>query len=178
MRAGHAERLHLAGKDAEHLSSLLHLEAVLAEVDELLMRVGHGRGIDHQTLVGVLARMGYLVDVLLVVDEHAFLLQPAGELGGGLVVACHDEATADEVAGDGAHADATGSDEVDCSYILCFHSFRYCFANLMTSWAMMRAESGSAIFRILALSERRASSSVTVSTARRMTTSGASLSLA
>ena len=82
---------------------------------------GDGRGIDDQTRLLLLAGVGNLVDVLFIMDEHTFLLQSARELGGSLVVAAYDQAFFDEVAGDGAHADATGSDEINCFYILKFH---------------------------------------------------------
>ena len=65
--------------------------------------------------------MGDFVDVLLIMDEHALYLQPTGEFGGCLVVATYDKAFLNEVSGDGTHADATGSDEINCFYIFKFH---------------------------------------------------------
>ena len=65
--------------------------------------------------------MGNLVDVLFVMNQHAFFLQSAGQIGGCLVVTGYDKSFLDKVSGDGAHADATGSDEINCFYILKFH---------------------------------------------------------
>ena len=177
MRASDAEATHLARQRSKHLGSLLYLEAVLAEVLQLLVRLRHGGGVDHQRVAGVLARVGDFVYVLFVVQQHAFLLQTTGQLRRCLVVAAHHQPTTDEVAGDGTHANASGTDEVDGFDIFCFHFYDLRFANLMTSLAMMAALSGSAIFSTFSPRLRSLASSRTVSMASWMSFTGASASL-
>ena len=60
--------------------------------------------------------------------QHAFLLQMAREVGGCLVVSRHHESLFEEVAGDGTHSDAAGTNEVDCFDIL--NHFYLRFTNL------------------------------------------------
>ena len=113
-------------------------------------------------------------------DEHAFLLQLTGQVAGGLVVASHDKSLLQEVAGDGTHADATGSHEIDCLNIFQFHDFSlfifYFSLSLMTSLAMISAESGSASFSTFSLSDLSFASSLTVSMANFNRVAGASAS--
>ena len=118
---GYAESFMLTGQRAQYLCALLYLETVCTEILQLLMVGGDGGGIDDQTRLRTAAGLGYLVSILVVVDEHAFLFQLAGQRTGGLVVACHNEATMDEVTGDGTHADATGTYEIDGLYVFNFH---------------------------------------------------------
>ena len=47
----------------------------------------------------------------------------AREVGGCLVITRHNESLFQEVAGDSTHADAAGTDEVDCFDILDIHLF-------------------------------------------------------
>ena len=111
----HAESLHLLGEDAQHLSTLHHLETILAEILQFCMLLRNGRGIDHQTLAGILAGMGNLVDIFFIV------FQSSGQLCRGLVIAGNHQATANKIAGDGTHADATDANEIYGFYIFCFH---------------------------------------------------------
>ena len=60
---------------AEHLSTLLNSESFLAEVGEFLMVGRDGWCVDHETRLLLSAGVWYLVDVLLVVDEHSLALK-------------------------------------------------------------------------------------------------------
>ena len=117
----HAESLMGLCQRTEHLGALLDLKTVLTEELEFLVAIRNSRRIDDETRLLLLAGMGNLIDILLIMDEHTFLLQSAGELGGCLVVAAYHKTFLDEVTGDGTHADATGSDEINSFYILKFH---------------------------------------------------------
>ena len=108
------------------------------------MLLGNGRGVDDQTRLLLLTSMRNQVDTLFVVDEHALLLQLSGERTWCLVVTGYDKTFLEEVAGNSAHTDAASPYEIYCFNILDIH----CFANLITSLAMMSAESGSAILRM------------------------------
>ena len=119
--AGEAESLVGTGQGAQHLGALLYGEPPLAEEAEFLVRGGDGGSEHHQACLRVAAGVGYLVHVLLVVDEHALLLQLAREGAWSLVVAGHHEPPVDEVAGDGAHADATCPNEINSFNIFQFH---------------------------------------------------------
>ena len=160
---------------AKHLCPLLDLEAVLLEETEFLVACGDGGGIDDETGLRLFAGEGYLVDVLFVMNQHAFFLQMARQVGGGLVIPRHDETLLQEIAGDGTHADAASTNEVDCFDIFQFHCYDL-FANLMTSRAMISAESGSASFFTFSLSIFKRAASTTVLIARSSRISGASAS--
>ena len=67
--------------------------------------------------------MGNLVDVLFIMNQHTLLLQLTGKGARGFVVTGYDKSFFQEIAGDGAHADATGSYEIDCFDIFQFHWF-------------------------------------------------------
>ena len=121
MSTGHAKSLHLPGQRAEYLCALLYLEAVLLEISQFLVGGRNGRGVHNQARLAPLAGMRYLIDIFFVVKQHAFFLQPASQLGGGLVVAGHDEAATDKVTCDGTHANAAGTYEINCSYLIWSH---------------------------------------------------------
>ena len=118
---GHTEAFVGLGQGAQHLGPFLNLKTVLPEIAEFLMGLRNGGGVDDETGLLLLAGMGYLIDILFIMDEHPLFLQPAGQFGRGLVVAGHDEAFLDEVAGDGTHADTTGSYKIDCFYFFYIH---------------------------------------------------------
>ena len=115
-----------------------------AEILQLLMVLGNGRGIDDQTGIRLFAGSRNRIDILCVMNEHTLFLQLLGKGAGGLVVTGYHKAFLDEITGNGTHTDATGSYEIDCVDIFYIH----CSANLSTSLAMMSAELGSAIFRM------------------------------
>ena len=115
------QSLVLTGQRTQYLCTLLYLETILTEINEFLMVGRDGWCIDDETVLLLTTSMWYLVDILLIVDEHAFFLQLAGQRTGCLVVAGNDQATLDEITGDGTHADATGSYEIYCFDIFQFH---------------------------------------------------------
>ena len=129
------------------------------------------RGIDDKTIILLLADMGNLVNVLLIVYKHAFLLQLSGQVARRLVVASYNKAFFQEVAGDGTHAYTACSYEIDSFDIFYIH-----FAKFITSLAMMSAELGRASFSTFSLSDFSLASSCTVSIASCSKVSGASAS--
>ena len=106
---------------AEHLRTLLHFETIVAEVLQFLMLSGNGRGIDDQTRLVVTASVGNLVDVLFVVDDHAFLFELLCQRRRCLVVTGHNETFMNEVTGQSTHTNATGTNEIYSFYIFEFH---------------------------------------------------------
>ena len=117
----HAESLMGLCQGAEYLCAFLNFKTVLTEILEFFVIFRNGGGIDDEARLLFLASMGNLVDVLFIMNEHAFNLQSASEVRGCLVVAAYNQTFLDEISGDGAHADATGSDKINCFYILKFH---------------------------------------------------------
>ena len=171
MGTGYTKSLMGLSQRAEYLSALLNLETVLTEIPKFLMMIRDGWRIDNQTRLFSLAGMWYLVDVFLIMNEHALFFQSLGEIGRCLVVACHNKTFFDEISGYSTHTNATGSDEIDCFDILDIH-----FANLITSLAMILAESGRASFNTFSLSDFNLASSLTVLMASCNNVSGASAS--
>ena len=171
--ASHTESFVRLCEDAKYLSPLLDLEAVLTEETEFPMTLRDSRGIDDETTLTSFTGKGYLVYILLIMNQHTFLLQMARQVGGGLIVARHDESLLQEITGDGTHANATSTNEVDRFNIF---NHIYNFANLMTSLAMISAESGNASFFTFSLRVFSRFSSATVLMANSSRTSGASAS--
>ena len=140
-----------------------------------------GRGKDNQTGRGFLAGFRNHFHVFLIMNQHAFLLQLTGQVAGCLVIAAYYQSTTEEIAGDGTHSDTTGTDEIDCFDIFDIHCGSKLFTihfplNLMTSLAMISAESGKASLRMFSFRVASFSSSFTVSTARGISILEASLS--
>ena len=79
--------------------------------------------IDDETVLLLTTSMWYLIDILLIMDEHAFFLQLASKGAGGLVVTSYDQASLDEITGDGTHTNATGSNKIYCFNIFQFHNW-------------------------------------------------------
>ena len=173
MCAGYAQALVCTGQGAQYLSTLLDGEAVFMEENQLLVLCWDSWCVNHQGALGILAGLRDEVYVLLVVDEHALFLQLMGELGRSLVVSCYYQLLAEEVSGDGAHADTAGTYKINSFDIFDFHYF---VANLMTSSAMTSAEFFKPNFLMFSQSEASLASSFTVSTAFFSNTSGASAS--
>ena len=121
MRSGHAQPLVGARKHAEHLGALLHIEAVGAEAGQLLVAFGYRRCVHHERRLAVAAGVGYLVHVLVIMEQHALLLQLRCQGGRSLVVTGHHHAPAQEVTGDGTHANAACTYEIYCFYVVQFH---------------------------------------------------------
>ena len=134
MRSCHTKSFMLLGENAQHLCTLQHLKTLLAKPHQLLMLGWHGRRVDNQAGLRVLAGMRDVGDTLLVVNQHALFLQLPCEVGGSLIIACHHHATMHEVAGDSTHSDASGTNEIDgfnmidihllflssCNFLICY----------------------------------------------------------
>ena len=123
VRTSHTESFVGLCQYAKHLGSLHNLKTVLSEEDQFLMISGYGRCVNDKACLLLFAGKGYTFHVFLVVDHHSFLLKLMGEVGRCLVVACHDETLFQEIAGDGAHANAAGSYEIYCFNIFKIHNF-------------------------------------------------------
>ena len=54
-------------------------------------------------------------------NQHSFFLQLASKGAGGLVVTSYDQASLDEITGNGTHTDATSSYKINSFYIFQFH---------------------------------------------------------
>lgn len=65
--------------------------------------------------------MRNLIYILIIMDEHTFLLQLLREGGGCTVIACYNHTTVNEIACNSTHTDATGTDKIDCFNIFEFH---------------------------------------------------------
>ena len=121
MGASHTQALHLSGQRTKHLGTLLDIKTVLTKILQFLVICWDSRRIDHQTVVLVLAGLWDLVNILFIVNQNALLLQTTGQFRRGLVVTCHNKPAMIEITHQCAHTDASGTDEIDGSYILCFH---------------------------------------------------------
>ena len=121
MSAGHAQTLVGACEDAQHLCALLYFESIVAEPCELLVGSRDGRCVDHETGSLVAAGMRNLIDVFLIVNNHSLLFQLLCEGRRRLVVSCHYHTAMDEVAGDGAHADAACTNKINSFNVFEFH---------------------------------------------------------
>ena len=121
VRTSHTESFVGLCQYAKHLSSLHNLKTVLSEEDQFLMICRYGRCVNDKACLLLFAGKGYSFHILFVVDHHSFLLKLMCEVGRRFVVACHDESFFQEIAGDGAHANATGSYEIYCFNIFKIH---------------------------------------------------------
>ena len=106
MGARHGHDVFAFGQVAEHLRTLLDREAAVAEVAELAVLLGYGGGVDHDRVGRVGECGGDEPHVVFVVDRRPFAGQLAGQAGLGAVVSGHAFAFVQEIAGQGAHADA------------------------------------------------------------------------
>ena len=123
MGAREAKALVCAGERAEHLCPLLDGEVVLLEPRQFGVGGRDSGREDYQCVLPVAAGRRDLVNVLLIMDLHALALQFVGERCRRAVVARHDEVAVQEVACEGAHANASRSDEIDSLDIFQFHNF-------------------------------------------------------
>ena len=80
MGAGHTQAAHLSCQLAQHLSTLLYLEPILTEVTQLLVVGGYGGGVYHQAVPCIAADVWNVLHTLLIMQQHALLLQAAGQL--------------------------------------------------------------------------------------------------
>ena len=119
--AGHAQAAAAAGDEAQHLGALVQFEAVLAEPLQFGMFGGDGGRIDHERGVRPAAVVGDEVGVLFVVQAGPFGDELLGQRAGGAVIAGHLFAPCQEIADEGAHADAAGADEIDGLYVFDVH---------------------------------------------------------
>ena len=119
--ACHAKSFVRAGEDAQHLGALLNFEAVFTEIHQFGMLSRNGRGVDDQRGTGIAAGLRNQIHVLFIVNQRTLFLELHGECRGCLVVASHDGTFVKEIAGNGAHADAAGSHEINGLYIFQFH---------------------------------------------------------
>ena len=132
VRTSDTESLMLTGQRAQHLSAFLNLKTVLTEKTQFLMIFRDGGCIDYQTRLLLFADKRNVVDILLIVNEHTLALQLTSECAWSLVIAGYNKPFLDKVAGDGAHADATSSYEIDRFDILCIHLLMSLFIDLLT----------------------------------------------
>lgn len=133
MSTCHTESFVLTRQGSQHLGALLDVEAFLTEILQFLMIVRDGRCIDDLTCGWLATGFGNQADILLIVNEHAFQLQLAGERAGRLVVAGNNKPLLQEIAGNGTHAYASGSYEIDCFDILNFHCLLVLILLLLSS---------------------------------------------
>ena len=117
----HTESLMVSCQCSQHLGALLYFETILTEILQLFMILRNSRRIDDQTRILLLTDEGYFFHIFLIVDEHALAFQLTGKGTGRLVVTGYDESLLDEEAGNGTHADASGSYEIDRFDIFNFH---------------------------------------------------------
>ena len=122
MGAGSAQTSAAAGDGAQHLCTLLYLEALLAEPDELAVVLRHGWGVHHQGVLLIAATRGNHLHAILIVDGGSLGDEALGELTGGAVITRHLLAQGEEITHQGTHADASGTDEIDRLYCINIHN--------------------------------------------------------
>ena len=113
VRASHAEALHAAREQAQHIGALLNLEALAAKPRHFLVVGGDSRGINHEGVGGIAECRGNACGVVGIVYLCAFFGKTAGEFGFGAVVAANGNALGQIVAHERAHSDAAGTYEID-----------------------------------------------------------------
>ena len=133
--ARHTQSLVGACQRSEHLSALLYYEAAIAEVLQFLVFGRNGRCVYHEARCLIAASVRYFVDVFLIVNEHAFLLQVACQVRRRAVVTGHYQSLMNEITCDGAHADATSADEIHGFNVLQFHCLL--FISLLTAKVLL-----------------------------------------
>ena len=82
-----AQALAATGDGAQHLCTLLNLEALLAEPGELTVVLWYGRGVYHEGVLLVAAARGDHLHAIFIVDGGPLGVEALGELAGGTVVA-------------------------------------------------------------------------------------------
>ena len=103
------------------MRALLHLKAVVAKPGQFLVCGRYGRCVNHKARSLVLACVRNLVDILVVMDEHALFLQLLCQVRRRAVVTCYNRATMYEISCYCAHADAACTDKIDRLDIFQFH---------------------------------------------------------
>ena len=117
--AGHTETLQRARQRAEHLGTLLYVEAMFAEEHQLPVFVRNGRRIDHERRLLLAEGSRDEVRVVHIVDSRTLLAQLLRKLARSPVVTAHGNAAMQEVAGNSTHTNAPDAYEI---YSLDVHS--------------------------------------------------------
>ena len=97
---------------AEHLRTLLYLEAILTEVSEFLVCTWYGRSEHHECGLRITACIRNLFHIILVMKDHSLLLKSPCQRRRRLVITGNDEALVIEVTGDGTHANTADTHEI------------------------------------------------------------------
>ena len=71
----HTKSLVCMCQPAEHLGTFLHGKAMLTEIHQFMMFSWYCRGIDHQRGLGIATCAGYIIYIVLVMQQHALPLQ-------------------------------------------------------------------------------------------------------
>ena len=116
--AGYTKSLVVMSQGAQHLSTLLNIKVIGAEILQFGVLGGNRGSVDDEGRAGIAACLRNEVDVILVVYQGALMLQLMCQGARCFVVAPHDEATLQIVAGDGAHANSTDTYEIYCIHFL------------------------------------------------------------
>lgn len=113
MRSRHGHDILICGQYAEDFRAFQHTEAAAAEPGRFGVVVGDGGRIDDERVVRIAERGGDAGRVVLVMDVGPFGGESAREGGFCPVVSAHPDPFEQVIAGDGAHADAADSQEID-----------------------------------------------------------------
>ena len=117
MSAGEAQTFVSCCQCPQYLSTFLDDESIFTEIEQFFVVSRNGRSIDNQTRFGLLTSMRDVLNVFLVVDNHAFLFQPVCQVGRSTVITSHHQSLVDKISGDGTHSNATCTNEINCFYI-------------------------------------------------------------
>ena len=71
----HTKSLVCMCQPTEHLGTFLHGKAMLTEIHQFMMFSWYCRGIDHQRGLGIATCAGYIIYIVLVMQQHALPLQ-------------------------------------------------------------------------------------------------------
>ncbi len=113
MGAGDGHHVLALGQVTQHLRTLLDGEAVFAEVTQLAVLLRDSRSVDHDRVVRIEKFFGNGPYVVIIMHRGPFGLQFGGQTRGGAVVAGHEFAHVQKIAGQGAHADAPDAQKID-----------------------------------------------------------------
>ena len=95
---GKTQSTAVSRHDAQQGGALDDLKAMLAEVGQPLMAIGHGRGIDHQRVLRVTAIIGNEGGILVKVDVYPLVLQGCSQVARRAVIAGNTFALSKKIA--------------------------------------------------------------------------------
>ena len=112
MRACHAQCLQALAQGAQNLSTLLHRETMMEEMRKLGVTGRNGRRVYHQGTLWRKEYLGYLCEVVFIMNLRTFLFQFGRQGTGSLVISSYGHTHMQKISGYGTHAYTTYANEI------------------------------------------------------------------